>query len=134
MPKTSRTPLRNSRMPPSCAGIAGAPGQKTGNIDYESWVQVLDVNTLGPSRVLESFSNHVARSEQKLVVTITSGMGSHPLGSALIAAASAPTNPPKGVVLTGLCQQSNLSPQYRNGNWKKASRDGRPKHAPKGLK
>jgi NAD(P)-dependent dehydrogenase (short-subunit alcohol dehydrogenase family) len=52
----------------NCAGIAGAPGQKTGNIDYESWAQVLDVNTLGPSRVLESFSDHIARSEQKLVV------------------------------------------------------------------
>jgi NAD(P)-dependent dehydrogenase (short-subunit alcohol dehydrogenase family) len=60
----------------NCAGIAGAPGQKTGNIDYESWAQVLNVNTLGPSRVLESFSDHIARSEQKLVITITSGMGS----------------------------------------------------------
>jgi hypothetical protein len=32
---------------------------------------------------------------------------------------------------TGLYQQSNLSPRCRTGNWKKASRDGRPKHAPK---
>jgi NAD(P)-dependent dehydrogenase (short-subunit alcohol dehydrogenase family) len=41
----------------NCAGIAAAPGQKIGNIDYESWAQVLDVNTLGPSRVLESFGD-----------------------------------------------------------------------------
>jgi NAD(P)-dependent dehydrogenase (short-subunit alcohol dehydrogenase family) len=60
----------------NCAGIAGVPAQKTGNIDYESWAQVLNVNTMGPLRVLESFSDHIAGSEQKLVVTITSGMGS----------------------------------------------------------
>jgi NAD(P)-dependent dehydrogenase (short-subunit alcohol dehydrogenase family) len=34
------------------------------------------VNTMGPTRVLESFIEHIARSERKLVVTITSGMGS----------------------------------------------------------
>ncbi len=58
------------------AGIAGASGQTAGNIDYKSWAHVLDVNTMGPLRVLESFIEHIARSEQKLVVTITSGMGS----------------------------------------------------------
>jgi NAD(P)-dependent dehydrogenase (short-subunit alcohol dehydrogenase family) len=31
---------------------------------------------MGPLRVLESFSDHIARSERKLVITITSGMGS----------------------------------------------------------
>jgi NAD(P)-dependent dehydrogenase (short-subunit alcohol dehydrogenase family) len=58
------------------AGIAGAPGQKTGKVDYQSWAHVLDVNTMGPLRVLESFSDHIARSERKLVITITSGMAS----------------------------------------------------------
>ena len=58
------------------AGIAGVPGQKTGNVDYESWAHVFDVNTMGPLRVLESFSDHIAGSERRLVVTITSGMGS----------------------------------------------------------
>jgi NAD(P)-dependent dehydrogenase (short-subunit alcohol dehydrogenase family) len=58
------------------AGITGKPGQKTGNVDYVSWKQVLDVNTMGPLRVTEAFIEHVARSERKLVVTITSGMGS----------------------------------------------------------
>ncbi len=50
------------------AGIAGVPGQKTGNVDYESWAHVFDVNTMGPLRVLESFSDHIAGS--------TSGLGS----------------------------------------------------------
>ena len=58
------------------AGIAGVPGQKTGNVDYDSWAQVLNVNTMGPLRVLESFSDHITESERRLVVTITSGMGS----------------------------------------------------------
>ena len=35
------------------AGIAGAPGQKTGNVDYKSWAHVFNVNTMGPLRVLE---------------------------------------------------------------------------------
>lgn len=31
------------------AGIAGVPGQKIGNVDYESWAHVFDVNTMGPT-------------------------------------------------------------------------------------
>ena len=31
---------------------------------------------MGPMRVIESFTDQIARSERRLVVTITSGMGS----------------------------------------------------------
>lgn len=58
------------------AGIGGKPDQRAGNVDYESWAAVFDVNTMGPLRVTETFIDHLARSERKLVVTITSGMGS----------------------------------------------------------
>jgi NAD(P)-dependent dehydrogenase (short-subunit alcohol dehydrogenase family) len=58
------------------AGTTGESRQSAGSIDYSAWAQVLDVNTLGPMRVTEAFSNAVARSDRKLVVTITSGMGS----------------------------------------------------------
>lgn len=58
------------------AGVNGASGQKVGSVDYDSWTQVFDVNTMGPMRVSEAFSDHVARSDRKLIVTITSGMGS----------------------------------------------------------
>ena len=58
------------------AGIIGKSGQRAGNIDYDSWARVLDVNTMGPLRITEAFVEHVARSERKLVVTITSGLGS----------------------------------------------------------
>ena len=58
------------------AGIGGPRGQTIGNIDYEAWARVLEVNTMGPMRVSEAFVDHVARSERKLIVTLTSGMGS----------------------------------------------------------
>jgi NAD(P)-dependent dehydrogenase (short-subunit alcohol dehydrogenase family) len=58
------------------AGVGGPRSQKIGNIDYEAWANVLDVNTLGSLRVSEAFVDHVARSERKLIVALTSGMGS----------------------------------------------------------
>jgi NAD(P)-dependent dehydrogenase (short-subunit alcohol dehydrogenase family) len=58
------------------AGVMGARGQTIGNIDYESWAKVLGANTMGPMRVAEAFVDHIARSERKLIVTLTSGMGS----------------------------------------------------------
>ena len=60
----------------NAAGIAGPSGQTAGNVDYKAWAEVLEVNTMGPLRVLESFIEHIAPSERRLVVTITSGMGS----------------------------------------------------------
>jgi NAD(P)-dependent dehydrogenase (short-subunit alcohol dehydrogenase family) len=58
------------------AGVMGVRGQTIGDLDYEAWAKVLDTNTMGPMRVSEVFVDHVARSERKLIVTLTSGMGS----------------------------------------------------------
>jgi len=58
------------------AGIYGGDGQKLGSLDYEDWRQVLEVNLLGPARVCEAFVDGVERSDRRLIVTITSGMGS----------------------------------------------------------
>jgi NAD(P)-dependent dehydrogenase (short-subunit alcohol dehydrogenase family) len=58
------------------AGVGGTRGETIGNIDYKAWAKVLDVNTMGPLRVSEAFIESVARSERKLIVTLTSGMGS----------------------------------------------------------
>ncbi len=58
------------------AGVMGAQGQTIGNIDYDAWAKVLDANTMGPMRVSEAFVDNVARSDRKLIVTLTSGMGS----------------------------------------------------------
>jgi NAD(P)-dependent dehydrogenase (short-subunit alcohol dehydrogenase family) len=58
------------------AGVEGKPRQRIGHIDYDAWREVLDVNVLGPMRVTEALCDPVARSARKLIVTITSGMGS----------------------------------------------------------
>ena len=47
-----------------------------GQISYEAWQHTFDVNTLGPMRVSEVLVEHVARSKIRLVVAITSHMGS----------------------------------------------------------
>ncbi len=57
------------------AGVMG-PRDRLGDLDYAAWARVLDANTLGPARVVEAFLANVARSSQKKIVTITSGMGS----------------------------------------------------------
>ncbi len=46
------------------------------NIDYSQWEETFRVNTLGPMRVSAAFTEHVERSERRLVVAITSHMGS----------------------------------------------------------
>jgi NAD(P)-dependent dehydrogenase (short-subunit alcohol dehydrogenase family) len=45
-------------------------------LSYEDWIQTLQVNTLGAMRMTEAFADHVARSERRLVIAITSHMGS----------------------------------------------------------
>ncbi|MGE5320475.1 MAG: SDR family oxidoreductase [Hyphomicrobiaceae bacterium] len=47
-----------------------------GGIDYDVWLRTFAVNTLGAVRVSEAFVTQVARSEKKLVVAISSHMGS----------------------------------------------------------
>ncbi len=58
------------------AGVGGTRGERFGNVDYAAWAKVLDINSLGPLRVVEAFVENVAQGEQKRIVTITSGMGS----------------------------------------------------------
>ena len=60
----------------NCAGVIGAHGQSIGSLDYDDWRQVLEVNLMGPARVCEAFLERVAQSERRLMITITSGMGS----------------------------------------------------------
>jgi NAD(P)-dependent dehydrogenase (short-subunit alcohol dehydrogenase family) len=58
------------------AGVGNPPGKTLGALDYPGWLRVLDVNVLGPARVVEALLPNVARGGRKLVVTITSRMGS----------------------------------------------------------
>lgn len=58
------------------AGVGGSSNQSFGGIDYDAWAETLDINTMGPMRVAEAFVDHVGGSQRKLMVAITSGMGS----------------------------------------------------------
>ena len=59
-------------------GFAGeaVDDQRFGRIDYRDWQLTLEVNLLGPVRMAEQFVRHVARSEQRKIVTLTSLLGS----------------------------------------------------------
>lgn len=50
--------------------------QDFGHIDYGVMEQVLRVNTFAPLRIAECFCRHVAASEQRKIVTISSSLGS----------------------------------------------------------
>jgi len=57
------------------AGVYG-PRSGFGETDFDDWLDVLKINTIAPLRMVERFVEHVARSERKLIVSISSGMGS----------------------------------------------------------
>lgn len=47
-----------------------------GHTDYAEWMTAFNINTMAPLKMVESFVKQIARSELKLIVTITSQMGS----------------------------------------------------------
>ena len=46
-----------------------------GSIDYDAWMQVHEINTMAPLRVTEAFVDHVAASEEKLLLFMSTHMG-----------------------------------------------------------
>lgn len=50
--------------------------QRFGHTDYADWEQIFRVNVFGPMRMAEAFVEHVAASERKVIVTLTSMVGS----------------------------------------------------------
>jgi NAD(P)-dependent dehydrogenase (short-subunit alcohol dehydrogenase family) len=58
------------------AGIMGQLDDLPGNVDYAEWARVLDVNAMGPVRVLDAFVPRLAAAGGAKALTITSGMGS----------------------------------------------------------
>ena len=47
-----------------------------GATDYAAWAETFRINTMAPMRMVEAFAHHVANSDQKKIVNITSKMGS----------------------------------------------------------
>jgi len=58
------------------AGTMGPKQQHLGTIDYAGMVQTLITNTVAPLRLAEALTENVAKSQRKLIVAVTSGMGS----------------------------------------------------------
>ncbi|WP_020563417.1 SDR family oxidoreductase [Methylosarcina fibrata] len=59
------------------AGVYGdSLGHAFGHLDYEAWTQALKINSQAPVKMAEAFLPHLKRSEKKLLVSITSQMGS----------------------------------------------------------
>ena len=47
-----------------------------GHTDYAEWMTAFNINTMAPLKMVEAFVTQIARSKFKLIVTITSQMGS----------------------------------------------------------
>ena len=54
----------------------GREHQSLGNLDYDAWVDTFRINAMGPVRMVERLLGNLERSQRRLVVTITSLMGS----------------------------------------------------------
>jgi NAD(P)-dependent dehydrogenase (short-subunit alcohol dehydrogenase family) len=60
------------------AGIYGPSGgeQEFGAVEWGTWAKVLETNVMAPLALAEAFVDHVAASEKKLIVMISSSLGS----------------------------------------------------------
>jgi NAD(P)-dependent dehydrogenase (short-subunit alcohol dehydrogenase family) len=58
------------------AGVYGGDKQNHGDVDFSSWLDVLNVNTLGPIRVMEALTPNLKAGKDKKAIAITSMMGS----------------------------------------------------------
>lgn len=64
--------LNNAGINPYRAG----PMSRFGDMDYDRFAEILEVNVIGPLKVSEAFIDHVAASDQKKIVVMTSTGGS----------------------------------------------------------
>ena len=58
------------------AGVYEPHGTKLGDIDYTAWANLLAVNVLAPTRMVECFVGNVERSNRKQIACLSSQMGS----------------------------------------------------------
>lgn len=59
------------------AGIYGDTAEhRFGNLDYTQWERVFRINTIAPVKLAEAFQPHLRRGRRRLIVAITSLMGS----------------------------------------------------------
>jgi NAD(P)-dependent dehydrogenase (short-subunit alcohol dehydrogenase family) len=58
------------------AGISTAAKTSLGDMDYAQWEEMLRINVLGPVRVAEAFVPHVAASQRRVMLFLSSRAGS----------------------------------------------------------
>ena len=59
------------------AGVYGdSPRRSFGQLDYAAWTQTLTINTQAPVKMAEAFLPHLQRGDKKMLVSISSQMGS----------------------------------------------------------
>ena len=58
------------------AGVYGPRVVPYDFVDYARWAEVMRVNAMAPLKIGAAFSKHVARSRRKVIVSLTSSMGS----------------------------------------------------------
>ena len=63
------------------AGVAGGDSRDMAALDVDAIMHTLDVNTLGPLRVIQALYPNLQASDRKLVVNISSMMGSNKLNT-----------------------------------------------------
>jgi len=60
----------------NAAVLGDLDGQQFGSLDFDQFEWTMAVNVFGPMAMAEAFRAHVANSEQKKIITLTSGLGS----------------------------------------------------------
>jgi NAD(P)-dependent dehydrogenase (short-subunit alcohol dehydrogenase family) len=58
------------------AGVSETSGQQFGSIDVAAWERAFRVNAIAPLMMAEAFADRIAASERRLIVCMTSRMGS----------------------------------------------------------
>ena len=58
------------------AGVIGQGPTRPGEVNYAEWTRVLDINTMGPVRVLDALTDRLAAAGSAKAITLTSGLGS----------------------------------------------------------
>ncbi len=58
------------------AGIYGSRTNDFGKTAFEDWNDVFRINTQAPLKIVESFVDHVANSDKKIIISVSSLLGS----------------------------------------------------------
>jgi NAD(P)-dependent dehydrogenase (short-subunit alcohol dehydrogenase family) len=58
------------------AGVIGPQRQATLDMDFDGFLETLNINTLGPLRIVQAFLPHLRRAKAAKIITISSRMGS----------------------------------------------------------